>query len=99
MRRLVAPELPELLRANPRFLLTELLDRGVTAFAYDLDRELFLLEHQGERRWLLGIESEALSWISWEMVHDKALSRKRLADAGLSVARGARFSFRELDAA
>jgi cyanophycin synthetase len=89
----------ELLRANPRFLLKELLERGVAASVFDVERELFVLEHGGRKRWLLGVEHEALSWVTWELVNDKMLTKQLLLEAGLSAPLGRRFPFSALDAA
>jgi cyanophycin synthetase len=98
LRALRLSDLSEL-RANPRFLLKELIERGIAAYAYDIDRELFILEHDGVRRWLLGIETRALPWISWEFTNDKMIAKSILADGGLTVPRGRRFEFRAIDVA
>jgi cyanophycin synthetase len=87
------------LRANPRFLIKELLDRGITVNVFDLDREIFFAEFGGVRHTLLGIETESLSWVARELVHDKALAKKVLLEGDLSTPPGKAFAFRNIDAA
>src|SRR5579862_6369270 len=79
------------LRANPRFLLQSLLQRGAELFLVDFQEEVVRATLGGSTEDIIHIHSRHVPKTSAYIADDKYLAKEILFHAGISVPRGLRF--------
>jgi D-alanine-D-alanine ligase-like ATP-grasp enzyme len=79
--------------ANSRFLVQELLARGVTIDALSDDQEILLAKHGNRVEALLGVESSLMSRPTVVLTDNKMITKCLLQRAGLSTPCGEKFDY------
>ena len=80
------------IRANPRFLAAELQLRGVEVVIYDWANEVLCARYGSHEELLVDIDSSIVPYAASVLASSKPITKRRLAELGLSVPRGACFA-------
>ena len=89
----------EHLRANPRFLVRELMRRGIDVEVFDWDNEVIEARLGEHVELFLDIDSSRMPFSASSIASSKSLTKRLLARAGISTPKGSRFSIADSEAA
>jgi len=83
---------PQTLRANPRFLVRELIARGVEVHQLDAVNDVLEARYGDHRELLVDIDSSLMPYAASVVASSKTVTRRLLEQAGVSVPEGECFA-------